>query len=131
VAGEVKNLATQTARATNDIQIQVTAIQSETERAVEAIGGIAATISTVNSFTMGIASAVEEQGAATQEIARNVQQAAAGTSEVSQSIIQVLDAARQTGEAANTLSILANRLSGESESLKKGVGSFVKEMKVR
>ena len=129
VAGEVKHLANQTARATEDIQAQVSAIQAETGRAVTAIGGIAATIATVNQFTMGIASAVEEQGAATQEIARNVQQAAAGTSEVSQSIGQVLEAARQTGAAADLLSGLADQLSGQSERLRRDVGGFVAEVK--
>jgi methyl-accepting chemotaxis protein len=129
VAGEVKNLANQTARATGDIQAQVGAIQAETERAVAAIGGIATTIATVNQFTMGIASAVEEQGAATQEIARNVQQAAAGTSEVSRSIGRVLEAARQTGAAADQLSGLADRLSGESDRLRHDVGGFVAEVK--
>ena len=129
VAGEVKNLANQTARATEDIQAQVGSIQAETERAVAAIGGIASTIATVNQFTMGIASAVEEQGAATQEIARNVQQAAAGTSEVSQSIGRVLEAARQTGAAADQLSGLADRLTGESDRLRGDVGGFVAEVK--
>ncbi|BAE52608.1 Methyl-accepting chemotaxis protein [Paramagnetospirillum magneticum AMB-1] len=129
VAGEVKNLANQTARATDDIQAQVGAIQAETERAVAAIGGIATTIATVNDYTMGIASAVEEQGAATQEIARNVQQAAAGTSEVSQSIGKVLDAARQTGVAAQQLSGLADGLSGESDRLRGNVGGFIAEVR--
>jgi len=131
VANEVKSLANQTARATDDIQTQVTAIQAETNRAVAAIGGIARTISTVNQFTMGIASAVEEQGAATQEIARNVQQASSGTAEVSYSIGKVLDAARQTGTAASQLAGLAGQLTRESEVLRGNVGSFVTEVKKR
>ena len=129
VAGEVKSLANQTARATDDIQAQVAAIQAETDRAVAAIGGIAKTISTVNQFTISIASAVEEQGAATQEIARNVQQASAGTSDVSQSIGRVLDAARQTGTAADQLSTLADQLANESGRLRGNVGDFVAEVK--
>ena len=131
VANEVKSLANQTARATDDIQTQVTAIQAETNRAVAAIGGIARTISTVNQFTMGIASAVEEQGAATQEIARNVQEASSGTAEVSHSIGKVLDAARQTGTAASQLAGLAGQLTRESEVLRGNVGSFVAEVKKR
>ncbi|MFD2234130.1 methyl-accepting chemotaxis protein [Phaeospirillum tilakii] len=129
VAGEVKSLANQTARATDDIQTQVAAIQAETQRAVEAIGGISATIATVNQYTIGIASAVEQQGAATQEIARNVQQAAAGTAEVSHSIERVLEAERATATAATELSALADRLHGESDRLKGEVGGFVAEVK--
>ena len=129
VAGEVKSLANQTAKATDDIQAQVAAIQAETQRAVEAIGAISATIATVNQYTIGIASAVEQQGAATQEIARNVQQAAAGTAEVSHSIGRVLEAERATATAATELSALADRLHGESDRLKGEVGGFVAEVK--
>jgi len=129
VAGEVKTLANQTARATDDIQAQVAAIQAETDRAVNAIVGISSTIATVNQYTIGIASAVEEQGAATQEIARNVQQAAQGTAEVSNSIARVLEAERATTSAADQLSALADRLSGESERLRSNVGEFVSEVK--
>jgi methyl-accepting chemotaxis protein len=125
VAGEVKALAHQTARATGEIQQQVTAIQSETDRAVTAIGGIAGTIGTVNQITMGIASAVEQQGAATQEIARNVQEAAGGTTEVSASIGQVTAATHKTGEIAESLSGMADELSNESDRLRAVVGNFV------
>jgi methyl-accepting chemotaxis protein len=125
VAGEVKLLASQTAKATDEIQAQVGAIQAETGRAVAAIGGIAGVIGTVNEITVGIASAVEEQGAATSEIARNVQQAAAGTTEVSLSISQVMNAAGETGEAAGRLSGLADELSAASGNLRGLVGDFV------
>jgi len=129
VAGEVKTLASQTARATDEIQAQVGAIQAETGRAVAAIGGIAGVIGTVNEITVGIASAVEEQGAATSEIARNVQQAAAGTTEVSNSMGQVMNAAGETGEAAGRLSGLADELSGESGNLRALVGDFVGQIR--
>ena len=129
VAGEVKTLASQTARATEEISAQVTAIQAETGRAVAAIGGIAGVIGTVNEITVGIASAVEEQGAATSEIARNVQQAATGTTEVSQSMGQVMTAADETGEAAGRLSGLADELSGESDTLRALVGDFVGQIR--
>jgi len=131
VANEVKSLANQTAKATDDIQSQVAAIQAETERAVEAIGGIGATITTVNQYTISIASAVEQQGAATQEIARNVQQAATGTAEVSHSIGRVLEAERATAHAATELAGLADRLREESERLKGEVGTFITGIKVR
>jgi methyl-accepting chemotaxis protein len=125
VAGEVKQLANQTARATADIQTQVSAIQTETGRAVTAIGGIASIIGTVNQITVGIASAVEQQGAATQEIARNVQQAASGTNEVSRSISQITEAATATGAATGRLTGLADGLFREATELRSLVGDFI------
>src|SRR5690606_41209346 len=86
VAGEVKSLATQTARATEEIAAQIAAIQAATGDAVKAIGEIGATIKEIAQIATTIAGAVEQQGAATQEIARNVQQAAAGTRAVSSNI---------------------------------------------
>jgi methyl-accepting chemotaxis protein len=129
VAGEVKHLANQTARATEEIQVQVAAIQGETDHAVTAIGAISGTIATVNQYTINIASAVEEQGAATQEIARNVQQAAAGTAEVSESVSRVLEAERAAASAADMLSHLADDLAGASDRLRREVGGFVGEVK--
>ncbi|MBE0529667.1 MAG: HAMP domain-containing protein, partial [Rhodospirillales bacterium] len=82
VASEVKNLANQTAKATDEIGAQIAGIQAATQEAVAAIDSITKTISKINEVNSGVASAVEEQGAATQEIARNVEQAAAGTQEV-------------------------------------------------
>ena len=129
VAGEVKHLANQTAKATEDIQAQVSSIQAETERAVTAISGITRTIATVNQYTLGISSAVEEQGAATQEIARNVQEAASGTSEVSAAIGRVMDAAQGTSDAAGRLSGLGDQLSEASDRLRREVGGFVSEIR--
>src|SRR3546814_392092 len=85
VAAEVKNLANETAKATDEITGQISGIQQATREAVAAIQSIGQTIGQINEIATTIASAVEEQGAATQEIARNVQQASAGTSEVSRS----------------------------------------------
>src|SRR5262249_21746769 len=79
VAGEVKSLASQTAKATEEISAQITAIQSETAEVVSSIQDIRATIMQVNEISSSIAAAVEEQGAATKEIAHSVQQAASGT----------------------------------------------------
>jgi methyl-accepting chemotaxis protein len=122
VAAEVKGLATQTAKATEDIVAQVTAIRTATGGAVSAIRGISGTISEISEIATTIASAVEEQGAATKEIARNVQQAAAGTSEVSSNIAGVTRAATETGRvsgevlsAAGVLSRHASSLNGEME----------------
>ena len=101
VASEVKSLATQTAKATEDIAAQIASIQTATQDSVKAIEGIGKTIGEINQIATTIASAVEEQGAATQEIARNVQQAAAGTTEVTSNISGVNAAARDTGTAAS------------------------------
>ncbi len=125
VAGEVKNLANQTAKATEDIQNQVTAIQAETQHAVAAISDIARTIGTISDITQAVASAVDEQGKATQEIAVNVQRASAGTSEVSVSISSVTEYASNTGTSAETVLQAANALSGESGQLRDQVSSFL------
>jgi methyl-accepting chemotaxis protein len=100
VASEVKSLAAQTAKATDEIAGQVESIQSATAQAVEAIHTIGRTISDISAIASTIASAVEEQGAATQEIARNVQEAAQGTQVVAGHITSVRNAAGQTGAAA-------------------------------
>jgi methyl-accepting chemotaxis protein len=101
VASEVKNLANQTAKATQDIADQIGSIQGSTEEAVKAIKGIGDTIGGINDIATSIASAVEEQGAATGEISRNVQEAAQGTQEVSSNIVGVTQAAAETGTAAS------------------------------
>mgnify|MGYP003642032821 CR=1 FL=1 len=101
VASEVKNLANQTAKATEEIGKQIGDIQSATQSSVEAIAGITKTISDINEISSSVAAAVEQQGVATQEIARNVEQAAAGTQEVSSNIIQVTEVAGQSGDAAS------------------------------
>ncbi|WP_316978760.1 methyl-accepting chemotaxis protein [Shumkonia mesophila] len=129
VASEVKNLANQTAKATEEIGAQIAAIQSSTQEAVEAIAGIGKTISEIDQVNSGIASAVEEQGAATQEIARNVEQAAAGTQEVSSNISGVSQAANETGEAAGQILSAASELSKHSEVLKTEVDKFLADVR--
>src|SRR6202040_2236455 len=89
VAGEVKTLANQTTKATEEIQAQVGAIQSETGRAVEAIGNIGKTVDEMSEISTAIASAMEQQGATTHDIARNINQAADRTREVSTNIRSV------------------------------------------
>src|SRR6266403_1363519 len=100
VASEVKNLANQTAKATDEITGQISAMQGATGEAVVAIQSIGGTISSINEIATTIAAAVEEQGAATQEIARNVQGAAEGTHQVSANIVGVNQAAAETGAAS-------------------------------
>lgn len=125
VASEVKNLANQTARATEEIGSQVGNIQSATENSVEAIAGVASTIEKINEITLGIASSIEEQGDATQEISRNVEQAAMGTSEVSANIEGVSRAASETGQSASEVLEAANNLSQQAQQLKTEVTSFL------
>jgi methyl-accepting chemotaxis protein len=124
VAAEVKNLANQTARATEEIASHVGGIQDATGKAVGGIEGITATIGEVSQIATAIASAVEEQGAATKEIARNVQQAAAGTSEVSVNIATVNQAAGDTGKGADVVLSAAKELGQQAETLRAEVESF-------
>ena len=129
VAAEVKNLATQTARATEEIGTQITGVQSATQGAVQAIEAIAKTIAEINGITSTIAAAVEEQSAATKEIARNVEQAASGTQEVSSNIGGVGQAANDAGNAASQVLAVARDLSKQSDSLKSVVTRFLVDVK--
>lgn len=125
VASEVKNLATQTGKATDDISLQINSIQSETDQAVQAIKHIASTIEEINQITSGVAVAVEEQSAATKEIARSVEQAASGTRNMSASIVTVTNAAGQTGNAAGQMLASSNALSDEARALRQEVEQFL------
>jgi len=129
VASEVKSLATQTAKATDDIAAQIKAIQSATTDSVQAISGITGTIGRINEIATTIASAVEEQGAATQEIARNVQQASAGTSEVTSNIAGVSQAAADTGSASTQVLGAAGELAKQGEILRADVGKFLADIR--
>jgi methyl-accepting chemotaxis protein len=129
VASEVKTLATQTARATEEIAGQVRAIQEATATSAEAIGDITKTIGRVSEISTAIASAVEEQGAATQEISRNVQQAAQGTQEVSANISGVTEAAHQTGAAASEVLAASTELGKNGELLKVQVNEFLRSVR--
>ena len=127
VASEVKALATQTARATEDISAQIRAIQEATDGSAQAIEGIAKTIQRIDEISTAIASAVEEQGAATQEISRNVQQAAQGTTEVSSNVAGVTQAAEETGRASTEVLEAADNLSRSGVHLKAEVETFLKK----
>ncbi|WP_142848504.1 globin-coupled sensor protein [Telmatospirillum sp. J64-1] len=129
VANEVKSLANQTARATEEISTQIGTVQSRTRDAVGAIRGIGDTIASINQIASAIAAAVEQQGAATQEIARNVQEAASGTSEVSSSIGLVTQAAGETGQAAGEVLVAAGELSRQSERLNDQVNGFLRDIR--
>jgi methyl-accepting chemotaxis protein len=125
VAGEVKHLANQTARATEEISIQIAAVQSATEDAVGAISGIVNRINDINAIAATIASAVEQQSAATSEIARNVSQAARGTEEIAVNIGSVTSAAAETGSAATQVLSSAEILANEAMDLKDTVADFL------
>lgn len=129
VATEVKSLADQTAKATEEIGQQVTEIQTATNSAVSAIEAIGGTIRTVDDIASSIAAAVEEQGAATQEIATNVQQAATGTNDVDSSISLVSEAAGATGSAAVQVQSACGRLNDQTEKLNQAVDAFLQQVK--
>jgi len=129
VASEVKELAKQTAQATEDIQSQVNAIQQDTGKAVDAIRGIFSRVEVLTGITTSLSGAVEEQGAATQEIARSVNQAAEGTQDVSQTIGSVTDAANQTGAASTRVLAAAESVSSNSDLLQREADRFVAEIR--
>ena len=125
VASEVKQLASQTAKATEEIGAQVANMQTATSESVAAIKEIGGTIGRISEIATAIASAVEEQGSVTKDIARNVQQAAAGTSQVVAHIGEVNRGANETGLASGNLLTSAQSLSGESSRLKSEVEKFL------
>ena len=125
VAGEVKNLASQTGRATEDITRQVEAIQTETQRTARAIRTIAETIDRVNEVSSTIAAAIEQQGAATGEISQNVQQAADGTNQVNTSVEEIRRRSTTTGDAATALRDQATVLNEQAEVLDREVNTFL------
>ncbi len=130
VATEVKALANQTTSATGEISVQIDAIQSATQDAVEAIRRIGGTIGRIDSIAAGIATAVEKQFEATQEIAENLHQAAQGTTEVSRTIGDVLHKATDAGTSADKLLGSADTLTRQTEFLKQEVNSFTDRIRV-
>jgi len=125
VAQEVKNLADQTGKATEDIGRQIGEIQSTTGDAVAAIRGITEAISTISEGSSAIAAAVEEQGAATREISRNVQEAARGTREVTATIALVAKSSGETGIASEEVLRRVERMRAEVGDLRREVGGFL------
>jgi methyl-accepting chemotaxis protein len=125
VAQEVKQLAAQTAKTTNEISSQIAEMQAATQDSVGAIKGIGGTIGRVSKIATTIASAVEEQGAATQEISRNIQQAAVGTTQVAANVSDVEQGATGTGAASAQVLSAAKSLSQQSAQLKTEVHKFL------
>jgi methyl-accepting chemotaxis protein len=129
VATEVKSLATQTAKATDEIRQQIVSMQEVTTTAVSAIRNISTTIGEINDVTTAIAAAVEEQGAATREIARNIQHAAGGTSEVSSNIVGVSNASSEAGAAAGEVLNASDALRREAEVLRAEIDAFLSNIR--
>jgi methyl-accepting chemotaxis protein len=124
VANEVKELAKETAKATEDISRKIEAIQAETQGAVQAIGQISALIGQIDSVSNTIASAVEEQTATTNEIGRNLAEAVKGSSEIAQNITGVATAAQSTTAGASDTQRAAKALSEMASQLQTLVSRF-------
>jgi methyl-accepting chemotaxis protein len=124
VANEVKELARETAKATEDIGTKIEAMQTDTERAVTAIGEIATVIEKIDLLQTKIATAVEEQSATTSEISRNIGEATTGSTEIAQNIVQVARAAQNTAEGANNTQLSAQELSRMAQGLQQLVDEY-------
>jgi methyl-accepting chemotaxis protein len=125
VASEVKALATQTAKATAEIDLQVADMHAATEETVAAIREIGATITRISEVSSAIAAAVEQQGAATQEIARNVQQSAQLSTRVASEVTEVKRGSSETSSASGEVLSAAHSLARESDNLKDKVEQFL------
>lgn len=129
VASEVKNLANQTAKATEEIAGQITSIQGATHDAVGAITAITQTISQINEIAGAIAAAVEEQGSAVHEISRNVQEAAGGTREVTNNVAALSQATSESGNAVAKVASGAISLADQAALMRGEVAKFLDEVK--
>lgn len=125
VASEVKALATQTAKATEEISSQITEVQSATRLAVENVGAIALIIGDIDGFTGRIAAAVAQQNEAAGEISRNIGQAAAGTAQVARSIAGTAEATDTANRTADMVLATAHHLSGQATQLRSSVDRFL------
>lgn len=128
VASEVKNLANQTAKATEQISQQINAVQGSTEESATTIEQVVEVIGKMDEIASAIAAAVEEQGAATQEIARNVEQAAIGTQDVSSNIQGVTQAAGEAGAASSQVLETSKELSKNATNLKVEMDKFLDQI---
>jgi len=124
VAGEVKDLARETAKATEDIARRVAAIQTDTQSAVEAIGQISTIVGEISNYQMTIASAVEEQTVTTSEMSRNVAEAATGSGEIASNITGVASSAAASSGVVNQIGSEIDNLAQLSEDLRGRVARF-------
>ncbi|MXN66463.1 HAMP domain-containing protein [Stappia sp. GBMRC 2046] len=128
VAAEVKELATQTSKATEEISGQISAIQASTREAVTAIGEITETMDEVNGYTSSIATAVEQQGAATNDISQSVLQAARGTSSVTQNMTGLSTTVDQTSAAADEVLRASSDMASKTTALNSEIERFLNEV---
>ena len=129
VANEVKSLAGETQRATEEIAAVILSVQNETRDAVAAIEKISQVIGTLSQTATSIASSMDQQMEATQEISRNVQEASTGTNEVANSITSVSGAANESGKAASEVLEVAKQLAERSQSMKSEVDVFLRDIR--
>jgi methyl-accepting chemotaxis protein len=129
VASEVKNLANQTAKATDEIKAQIDTVQARTNDAAEAIDSIGTTISEIEEVTTAIAAAVEEQNSATQEIVRSVATVSNSTSEVSSNTQTLSDVAAESRKVSYNVNDTSQKLSDNSDQLNRVVNSFLEEIR--
>ena len=125
VASEVKALATQTAKATEDISLQISGVQSSTHGAVRAIRSIASVMTDINGLASKLGQAVEQQGAATDEISRNIQNAATGTQDVAHNIASTAAAIGETSHSASDVLDAAKNLTLHANALRASVDRFL------
>jgi methyl-accepting chemotaxis protein len=129
VANEVKSLANQTARATEDIAVQISSIQNSTQSTADAIRSVGSQVKQMTEISSGVAAAVEEQNTATREIARNVQEASAGNQEVSQKVELVARAAEGTKGAAATVLDASHQLGEHTGNIRNVIERFVRDIR--
>ena len=129
VANEVKSLANQTARATEEIAVQISAIQNSTQSTADAIRSVGGQVKQMTEISSGVAAAVEEQNAATREIARNVQEASSGNQEVSQKVELVARAAEGTKGAAATVLDASRQLGRHTDNIRNVIEHFVRDIR--
>jgi len=129
VAAEVKELATQTSRATDEISRQVASIQAVTGGVSVAIQGIVSQIEAMNHVSTSISAAVEEQGVTTQDIVRSMGQASTGTSGMTADIAEVARVASEAGQAASSVSQASDELAAQSEQLRAEVSQFLRNIR--
>ncbi|MBL4601659.1 MAG: HAMP domain-containing protein [Emcibacteraceae bacterium] len=130
VASEVKTLAAQTAQATENISVQVTAVQQQSVRANKIMSEISAGILSVSEMAIAVASAVEEQRSATDEISRNVQEAARGTNEVSQHILSVSEGAQKTKNASVEVNLASDKINDATCQMQKVTSGFLENIRI-
>jgi methyl-accepting chemotaxis protein len=128
VASEVKALATQTAKATEDISGQISGVQSSTSQAVERIKSIAAIMTVIDSVTAEIAASVEQQGTATAEISRNIQSAVSATQNVARNVVGTTAAIGETSRAAAEVLQAAEYMTNHASDLRVSVDHFLRNV---